>query len=214
MAIKIFDLHLVEYQQGQKEPCFFPKLLPKGILLLQLLLFEQAVCFLLNIKGRAQGPDLQGCLRAGPLSSDFRGAGSSFWRQVGDLLYSTNTPEYLQESSHKHSGEQASPFVTEIVRAENPRPNKRAGFSSSKHHTSLFFFFFFLLLFTCCSLCSTNNVLFKPGQKTLSVFRAWCDGRSQRCPLGNEIKRKSFIKILSSQSKGTGGTKITPPDTA
>lgn len=78
--------------------------------------------------------------------------------------------------------------------------------------THLFFFFFFLLLFTCCSLCSTNNVLFKPGQKTLSVFRAWCDGRSQRCPLGNEIKRKSFIKILSSQSKGRGGgTKNNPP---
>lgn len=158
MAIKIFDLHLVEYQQGQKEPCFFPKLLPKGILLLQLLLFEQAVCFLLNIKGRAQGPDLQGCLRAGRLSSDFQGAGSSFWRQVGDLLYSTNTPEYLQESSHKHSGEQASPFVPEIVRAENPRPNKRAGFSSSKHHTSLFFFFFpspfhmlFALFYKQCS---------------------------------------------------------------
>lgn len=57
-----------------------------------------------------------------------------------------------------------------IVRAENPRPNKRAGFSSSKHHRSLFSPLF--LLFTCCSLCSANNVLFKPGQKTLSVFSA------------------------------------------
>lgn len=31
---------------------------------------------LLNIKGRAQGPDLWGCERAGPLSRDFGGAGS------------------------------------------------------------------------------------------------------------------------------------------
>lgn len=29
-----------------------------------------------------------------------------------------------------------------------------------------------LLLSACCSLCSPNNVLFKPRQKTLSVFRA------------------------------------------
>lgn len=34
LAIKIFDLHLAEYQRGQAELCFFPKLLPKGILLM------------------------------------------------------------------------------------------------------------------------------------------------------------------------------------
>lgn len=33
LAIKVFNLCLVEYQQGQVELCFFPKLQPKGILL-------------------------------------------------------------------------------------------------------------------------------------------------------------------------------------
>lgn len=55
LAIKIFDLHLVKYQQGQTEPCFFLKLLPRGILLLWLLVFEQAVYFLWNIKGLGTG---------------------------------------------------------------------------------------------------------------------------------------------------------------
>lgn len=55
LAIKIFDLHLVEYQQGQTEKCFFLKLLPKGILLLWLLLFEQAVYFLWNAEGLGTG---------------------------------------------------------------------------------------------------------------------------------------------------------------
>lgn len=52
LAIKIFDLHLVQYEQGQIEPFFFPKLLPKGILLLQLLLLEQAAT---EYKGKGSG---------------------------------------------------------------------------------------------------------------------------------------------------------------
>lgn len=52
LAIKIFDLHLVEYQQGQMEPCFFPKLLPQGILFLRLLLLELAAT---EYKGKGSG---------------------------------------------------------------------------------------------------------------------------------------------------------------
>lgn len=67
-AIKISDLHLAECQQGQIEPRFFPKLLPKGVLSLRLLLFEQAVFY--GIEREA--------LEGWTPRSDFGGAGSSF----------------------------------------------------------------------------------------------------------------------------------------
>lgn len=74
MAIKIFDLHLVEHQQGQMEQCFFPNFFPKEFSCCSYFCWNR---LLLNIKGRAQGPDPRSCARAGPLSRDFGGAGSS-----------------------------------------------------------------------------------------------------------------------------------------
>lgn len=47
-----------EDQQGQMDLCCLPKLLPEGILLLWLLLFEQAVEFRLNRNGKTQAWDL------------------------------------------------------------------------------------------------------------------------------------------------------------
>lgn len=168
MAIKIFDLHLVEYQQGQMELCFFPKLLPKGTLLLWLLLFEQAVCFLLTMKGRTWGLD--------PSAVIFWGCWSGLWRQIG-IFSTAQTPLNISRALATNTAENKHLllflrlYVLRILVQTNERVFLPANI------TDIFFFFFFsplfsLLLFTCCSLCSTNNVLLKPGQRTLSVFRA------------------------------------------
>lgn len=104
--------------------------------------------------------DLWGCVMAGPLSSDFWGARSDFCRQLGDLCVLTGLfPQTQQRTSDS--------FCFVFVRAENPRPNKREGFSSSKHHRSLSCCFPFSFSCVVHSALQTMLIL-SPGRKLSS----------------------------------------------